>query len=133
MYTNLEIEFKCKIDKETYLKLLKEFYLANYVNKQTNYYFDTLDYKLRNKHITLRIREKEYNVKLTLKTNVSEGILEKHIILDKNDAKKIRFELAKISRARTVPELHFILDGSMEYGDKIDKLLLEISKGENSD
>ena len=51
----------------------------------------------------------------------------------KNDAKKIRFELAKISRARTVPELHFILDGSMEYGDKIDKLLLEISKGENSD
>ena len=51
----------------------------------------------------------------------------------KNDSKKIRFELAKISRARTVPELHFILDGSMEYGDKIDKLLLEISKGENSD
>ena len=89
MYTNLEIEFKCKIDKETYLKLLKEFYLANYVNKQTNYYFDTLDYKLRNKHITLRIREKEYNVKLTLKTNVSEGILEKNIILYKNDAKKM--------------------------------------------
>ena len=49
----------------------------------------------------------------------------------KQDAKKIRYELAKVSRARTVPELHFYLDGSMEYGDKIDKLLLEISKGEN--
>lgn len=51
----------------------------------------------------------------------------------KADAKKIRFELARISRARTVPELHFILDGSMEYGDKIDKLLIEISKGDNRD
>lgn len=48
----------------------------------------------------------------------------------KEDAKRIRFELAKTSRARTVPELHFILDGSMEYGDKMDKLFLEISKGE---
>ncbi len=51
----------------------------------------------------------------------------------KADSKKIRFELAKVSRARSVPELHFILDGSMEYGDKIDKLLIEISKGENRD
>lgn len=50
----------------------------------------------------------------------------------KNDAKRIRFELAKTSRARTVPELHFYLDGSMEYGDKIDKLLLQIKKEENS-
>lgn len=50
----------------------------------------------------------------------------------KNDAKRIRYELAKTSRARTVPELHFYLDGSMEYGDKIDKLLLQIKKEENS-
>ncbi|MBQ3596619.1 MAG: 30S ribosome-binding factor RbfA [Clostridia bacterium] len=48
----------------------------------------------------------------------------------KEDAKRIRYELAKTSRARTVPELHFILDGSMEYGDKMDKLFLEIAKGE---
>ena len=38
------------------------------------------------------------------------------------DAKKIRFELAKVIRARTVPELHFFLDDSMEYGDKMEKL-----------
>ena len=49
----------------------------------------------------------------------------------KNDAKRIRFELAKSSRARTVPELHFYVDGSMEYGDKMDKLFIKISKGEN--
>lgn len=49
----------------------------------------------------------------------------------KGDAKRIRFELAKCSRARTVPELHFYLDGSMEYGDKMDKLFIKIAKGEN--
>lgn len=46
------------------------------------------------------------------------------------DAKKIRYELAKVIRARTVPELHFFLDGSMEYGDKMDKLFKAISDGE---
>lgn len=51
----------------------------------------------------------------------------------RNDAKRIRFELAKSSRARTVPELHFILDGSMEYGDKMEKLFIQIAKGENLD
>ena len=46
------------------------------------------------------------------------------------DAKKIRYELAKVIRARTVPELHFFLDGSMEYGDKMDKLFKAINDGE---
>lgn len=49
------------------------------------------------------------------------------------DAKKIRFELAKVIRARTVPELHFVLDDSMEYGDKMDKLFKSINEGEKRD
>ncbi|MBR2498942.1 MAG: 30S ribosome-binding factor RbfA [Clostridia bacterium] len=49
------------------------------------------------------------------------------------DAKKIRFELAKVIRARTVPELHFFLDDSMEYGDKMEKLFKSISEGEKRD
>ncbi len=49
----------------------------------------------------------------------------------KADAKKIRFELAKVIRARTVPELNFILDGSMEYGDKMDKIFKQINQGES--
>ena len=51
----------------------------------------------------------------------------------KGDAKKIRYELAKVIRARTVPELNFILDDSMEYGDKMDKLFKQINQGENRD
>jgi ribosome-binding factor A len=47
------------------------------------------------------------------------------------DAKKIRYELAKVIRARTVPELNFVLDDSMEYGDKMEKLFKSINEGEN--
>lgn len=38
----------------------------------------------------------------------------------------IRHELSKVLHLRTVPELRFYTDGSMEYGDKIDKLLKNI-------
>lgn len=43
----------------------------------------------------------------------------------------VRRELAKIMQTRTVPEIHFFLDDSLEYGDKIDRLLNQI-KGDNS-
>ena len=46
------------------------------------------------------------------------------------DAKKIRFELGHSMKIRTVPELDFALDTSMEYGDKMDKLLNKIAKDE---
>lgn len=46
------------------------------------------------------------------------------------DAKKIRHELAKSMRMRTVPELRFIEDTSFEYGDKMDKLFNSLKKDE---
>ena len=49
----------------------------------------------------------------------------------KKNAKKIRFELGGSMRIRTVPELSFVLDGSMEYSDKMNKLFAEIEKGEH--
>ena len=45
-----------------------------------------------------------------------------------SDAKKIRYELGKSMRLRTVPELDFMLDKSIEYGDKMDKILLKLSE-----
>lgn len=38
----------------------------------------------------------------------------------------IRHALSKVLRIRTVPELRFMLDESMEYGNKIDRILKEI-------
>ncbi len=41
----------------------------------------------------------------------------------KENAGFIRHELSKVMRVRTVPELRFISDSSMEYGAKIDTIL----------
>ncbi len=38
----------------------------------------------------------------------------------------IRHELSKVMRLRTVPELRIISDSSMEYGEKIDKILSKL-------
>ena len=51
----------------------------------------------------------------------------------KNDAKKVRYELGKVMMIRTIPEIDFVLDNSIAYGDKMDKLFLEIKKGEKID
>ena len=48
----------------------------------------------------------------------------------KNNAGYIRHELSQVMHLRTVPELRFLTDESMEYGAKIDKVLngLDIEK-----
>ena len=49
-----------------------------------------------------------------------------------SDAKRIRYELAQSMNIRSVPELHFIYDDSMEYSQKISGLLHKIEKGEKN-
>lgn len=51
----------------------------------------------------------------------------------KEHAGFIRHELAHMMQMRTVPELHFLWDGSMEYGDKIDRLIKEIHREEGDE
>lgn len=51
----------------------------------------------------------------------------------KENAGFIRRELSKVMRLRTVPELRFIRDGSLEYGEKIDKILSGIEKKDECD
>lgn len=46
------------------------------------------------------------------------------------NAGHIRSDLSKSMHIRTVPELRFIKDGSMEYGEKIDKILTDIHGNE---
>ena len=45
----------------------------------------------------------------------------------------IRHELSQVLHLRTVPELHFYPDESMEYGDKIDRLLKNIEHTDKED
>ncbi len=48
----------------------------------------------------------------------------------KENAGFIRHSLSKVLKIRTVPELRFMLDESMEYGEKIDKILKNIEDTE---
>lgn len=51
-----------------------------------------------------------------------------------NAAKKfIRSEAAKRIRMRTIPSIDFMLDESIEYGEKIDRLLKEIKEKPGSE
>lgn len=43
----------------------------------------------------------------------------------------IRSQIAKTINLRITPELVFVLDDSMEYGEKIDNILKDINKGQN--
>ena len=51
----------------------------------------------------------------------------------KADAKKIRSELSRSMHIRTVPELDFILDDSMEYSAKMEKIFSSLTYGDNSE
>ena len=51
----------------------------------------------------------------------------------KQNAGFIRYELAKVMHIRTVPELRFPLDESMEYGAKIDKILNNLDTEKNDE
>ena len=42
-----------------------------------------------------------------------------------------RYELAHMMQMRPVPELRFLWDDTMEYGDKIDRLIKQIHKDED--
>ena len=45
----------------------------------------------------------------------------------------IRYELSKVMHIRTVPELRFHLDESMEYGAKIDNILNNLDTGKDDE
>lgn len=51
----------------------------------------------------------------------------------KGDAKKIRSELSRSMHIRTVPELDFVSDDSMEYSAKMDKIFSSLTYGDNSE
>lgn len=78
----IEIEAKVLITPEDYKKLMKHFpYAPRYI--QTNYYIDSPDRVISKEGFALRIREKEGIYELTLKTPLSQGLLEKNCTISK--------------------------------------------------
>ena len=78
MQSNIEIEAKVLLSKDEYNKIIKYLHLERYKKiKQINHYVDSKDRILKQHDFALRIRETSEFV-LTLKTPLSEGLLEKN-------------------------------------------------------
>lgn len=82
MATNHEIEFKQMIAASIYNKLQEKYFKDSVLFKQVNYYIDTPDFKLKEHCSALRIRVKDNQYEMTLKTPAKVGLLEYNYIVD---------------------------------------------------
>ena len=90
MSSNIEIEAKVLLLKDEYNAIIEKLSLQKYRKiKQTNHYIDTPDRYLKKNGIALRIREKDEEFELTLKTPLSEGLLEKNENISWRDFEKL--------------------------------------------
>lgn len=93
-----------------------------------------INYNLKNPNVTGMISVTKVKVTPDLKyAKVDVSILNSKNIKNTLDGLKksqgfIRTELAKRINLRNTPELTFELDDSLEYGEKIDKILKNIMK-----
>lgn len=84
MSNAIEIEAKVLINKEGY-ELLSQRFSTYPKFSQTNYYIENQSGQLQKENLSLRIREREGLYEVTLKTPLSEGLLEKNCTWTKND------------------------------------------------
>lgn len=91
MANAIEIEAKVLLNREDYKKLAKEFIAYPHVT-QTNYYIDSDDHILSRNNIALRVREKGGQYELTLKTPLSEGLLEKNCVISPTQFEAFRVD-----------------------------------------
>ncbi|WP_205439683.1 CYTH domain-containing protein [Peribacillus alkalitolerans] len=88
MSTHLEIEFKNLLTNEEFRRLCDFFHIkeASFIS-QTNHYFDTEGFALKDAGSALRLREKKGKWEMTLKQPAEVGLLETNQDLDESMAK----------------------------------------------
>ncbi len=85
MSTNIEIEVKTLINRDEYDRVLNFFKLEKKeAVEQVNFYIDTKTFDLRKHEVSLRVRKLNGFV-MTLKTPLSEGLLEKSQLISENE------------------------------------------------
>lgn len=82
----IEIELKNLLSESEFCLLLSKLPFSA-AQSQTNHYFETADFKLKQQGSALRIREKKGNYHLTLKEPHGDGLLETHDPLSEKEAK----------------------------------------------
>ncbi|WP_110929103.1 CYTH domain-containing protein [Bacillus massiliglaciei] len=87
MDQHIEIECKNLITKEEFIQITDDFNIApSDFAVQTNYYFDTPSFHLKEQQSALRIREKDGTFELTLKQPADEGLLESNQQINRQEA-----------------------------------------------
>ncbi len=77
MSQHLEIEFKTLVTEDDFARLLTHFQITKeQFFTQTNYYYDSRDFKLKEQRMGLRIRVLSDRTELTLKVPATDGLLE---------------------------------------------------------
>lgn len=90
MSKELEIEFRNMLTENEYFKLIEDFHIIeDDFFEQTNYYLDTPSFSLKEKQVALRIRKRNNNFEMTLKTPEKVGLLETTQFLAKDQAEAI--------------------------------------------
>lgn len=116
MKQEIEIEFKNLLTKDEFNKLVTSFKLEQSFISQTNHYFDTPDFTLKDASSALRIREKNNSFTMTLKQPNEVGLLETHEDLSEELTKTIMEDTKQIP-ANIVKQLQTLqLDiSNLEY------------------
>ncbi|WP_221563862.1 CYTH domain-containing protein [Alkalihalobacillus sp. TS-13] len=87
MKQEIEIELKNLVTEEEFNSLCAAFSISDdSFIEQTNHYFDTEDFSLKEKGCALRIRHKKNNYTFTLKRPQDDGLLEAHEVLSEATA-----------------------------------------------
>lgn len=86
MAQEIEIEYKNLLTKDEFDRLLTNLPFPRDSQIQTNYYFETEDFALRQQLSAIRIREKNGNYQLTLKEPHPDGLLETHDMLTEKES-----------------------------------------------
>ncbi len=83
---NIEIEAKVLLSKKDYQKLLENLPFEEKVKIQKNYFLDSPDRIMRKYGMTMRLRQREGQNKLTMKAPLAEGLLDKSQSLSDSEA-----------------------------------------------
>jgi uncharacterized protein YjbK len=87
---HIEIEYKNLLTEQEYQKLLQEFNISpTQIKKQVNYYFDTAAFFLKDAQSALRMRKKDENYELTLKSPAPIGLLETNQLIGSIEAQEL--------------------------------------------
>lgn len=89
MNESIEIEYKTMLTQQEYLQLMTYYQLtSSHLVTQTNLYFDTSDFQLKEKNMGLRIRYFDSDAEATLKIPQQVGLLEVTDDIELSEAKK---------------------------------------------